>query len=74
MKIQDALDLHLKEEASRIIGESQGNSEEGVVIIHCTDEPMGLRNSTTGFDRLHGAGKTFFHGFRIDFDDAVHTR
>ena len=30
MKIQDALDLHLKEEASRIIGEHDGQENNGL--------------------------------------------
>ena len=30
MKIQDALDLHLKEEASRIIGEHDGQENDGL--------------------------------------------
>ena len=33
MKIQDALDLHLKEEASRIIGQSLGGFEPGPVVL-----------------------------------------
>ena len=42
MKIQDALDLHLKEEASRIIGEYE-KEPETVVPETCTNSTTGTR-------------------------------
>ena len=40
MKIQDDLDLHLKEEASRIIGEEAENGIEFTIVVPATQKRL----------------------------------